>query len=198
MSVDWSARYQSGETPWEKGEPHPELPFLLSQHQEVAGDAERILVPGCGFGHDANLIHSVTRAEVLGLDIAGEAIAQAKREYYETGLAWAHGDLFEWPGRYDLVFEHTCFCAIAVERRADYAAAMARLIPVNGCLLGIFFLNPDHDREAGPPFGVTLDELMGFFQGDFDLEWSEEPRRTYPGREGKGRELSMLWRRKKI
>lgn len=195
MSVDWSARYQSGETPWEKGEPHPELPFLLSTHHEVVGNAERILVPGCGFGHDAALVRAVTRAEVLGLDLAAEPIIQAKKSYFKPGLAWTVGDIFKWPGRYDLVLEHTCFCAIPVERRGDYAAAMARLIPVGGHLLGIFFLNPDHEGEDGPPFGVSIDELMEFFGGDFELAWSQEPARTYEGREGKGRELSMLWRR---
>ncbi len=196
MSVDWSERYQSGETPWEKGEPHPELPFLLSAHHEILGNAERVLVPGCGFGHDAQLIHAVTRANVLGLDLAQEPIEQAKQRYCKKGLAWTVGDLFDWPGRYDLVFEHTCFCAIPIERRGDYAAAMARLIQPGGHLLGIFFLNPDHEGEEGPPFGVTLDELEGFFGEDFALEWSQEPSQTYEGREGEGRELSMLWRRK--
>lgn len=196
MSVDWSARYQSGETPWEKGEAHPELPFLLSKHHELVGDAVRILVPGCGFGHDAKLIHSVTRAEVLGLDLAKEAIKQARSAYYQAGLAWTVGDIFTWPGCYDFVFEHTCFCAIPVERRADYAASMARLIPEGGYLLGVFFLNPDHEGEEGPPFGVTLDELKGFFDETFSLEWAQEPAHTYEGREGPGRELSMLWRRK--
>jgi methyl halide transferase len=196
MSVDWSERYQSGETPWEKGEPHPELPFLLSKHHGVLGDAERILVPGCGFGHDAALLHSVAQTEVLGLDLAKEPIENARERYYRRGLAWTVGDLFKWLGRYDLVFEHTCFCAIPLERRGDYVAAMARIIPEGGHLLGIFFLNPDHEREEGPPFGVTLDELTTYFGEDFELVWSQEPARTYAGREGEGRELSMLWKRR--
>lgn len=195
MSTDWNARYQSGETPWEKGEPHPELPFLLYEHHQLLADAKRILVPGCGFGHDAALLNSVAQTEVLGLDLAEKAIEQARARYYSRGLAWTIGDLFEWPGRYDLVFEHTCFCAIPVARRADYVAAMARLIPPGGHLLGIFFLNPDHEGEEGPPFGVTTDELMEFFKGDFELVWSKPPSKTFEARAGEGRELSMLWRR---
>ena len=30
MSVDWNERYTTGDTPWEKGEHHPGLPFLLA------------------------------------------------------------------------------------------------------------------------------------------------------------------------
>ena len=195
MSVDWSARYQLGETPWEKGEPHPELPILMSAHREVIAGAERILVPGCGFGHDARLLNSATKGDVLGLDLAEEPIAAARERDPAPGLTWQMGDLFEWEGCYDLVFEHTCFCAIPVEHRADYATTMSRLIPTGGHLLGIFFLNPDHEGEEGPPFGVTLDELKGFFGDHFELLWSQQPTKTYEGREGEGRELSILWRR---
>ncbi len=196
MSVDWSARYQSGQTDWDKGEAHPELPFLLSTHHDLVGNAERILVPGCGMGHDASLIHSVAETEVLGLDLAAEPIAWAKKHYPAEKLAWTEGDLFQWPGSYDLVFEHTCFCAIPVERRADYVAAMARLIPEGGHLLGIFFLNPDHEGEEGPPFKVSLEELRGFFGESFELVWSDGVTRTFSGREGEGRERSILWRKK--
>ncbi len=195
MSVDWSERYRTGETPWEKGEPHPELSFLLSGHRGLMTEARSVLVPGCGFGHDAHLISSVTRGEVLGLDLAEEAIDEAGSRYSGEGLAWTTGDLFQWEGTYDLVFEHTCFCAIPVARRPDYVSTMARLIPAGGHLLGIFFLNPDHEGEEGPPFGVTLDELKGFFGGTFEMIWSQPPSKTFEGRKGDGRELSILWRR---
>lgn len=196
MSVDWNLRYQSGETPWEKGEPHPELPFLLSAHQGIFASAERVLVPGCGVGHDAALVRAVNKGEVVGLDIADEAIERATSRYADLEISWEAGDLFTKEGAFDLVFEHTCFCAIPVERRSDYVKAMGRLIPAGGYLAGIFFLNPDHEGEEGPPFGVTLEELTDFFGGEFYLEWSQPPQKTFKSREGEGRELCMIWRRK--
>ncbi len=197
MSFDWSTRYRTGETPWEKGEPHPELPFLLVEHRGLIEEAGSILVPGCGFGHDAHLIHATAKGRLIGLDLAQEAIDQAEARYSGEGLSWGVGDLFEWQGSYELVFEHTCFCAIPVGRRADYVAKMAELIPKGGHLLGIFFLNPDHEGEEGPPFGVTAAELSEFFGRDFELIWSKPPSKTYEGREGEGRERSMLWQRRR-
>jgi len=196
MSVDWNLRYQTGETPWEKGEPHPELPFLLSAHQGIFASAESVFVPGCGVGHDVALIRAVNQGEVLGLDIADEAIDRATARYSDLDISWQAGDLFTWQGVYDLVFEHTCFCAIPVARRPDYVEAMARLIPSGGHFAGIFFLNPDHEGEEGPPFGVGPEELERYFSSDFVLQWSRAPQKTFKSREGEGRELCMIWRRK--
>ena len=196
MSVDWNERYQIGDTPWEKGEHHPGLPFLVSKHQELIEESESILVPGCGFGHDAHLIGKIAKGEVLGLDIADEPIRRARERWARERTSWAVGDLFAWEGEYDLVFEHTCFCAIPIDRRPDYVSAMASLIRKGGHLLGIFFLNPDHEGEEGPPFRVTVEELERFFLNDFELDWSEPPDQTFSSREGEGRELCMLWRRK--
>ena len=195
MSLDWSARYQLGETPWEKGEPHPELPFLLSEFHDLITEARSIFVPGCGIGHDADLIHSQCKGEVLGLDLAKEAIDQAQAKYSGEKLSFVVGDLFEWKRSYDLVFEHTCFCAIPIERRSDYVSQMTELITTGGHLLGIFFLNPDHEGEEGPPFGVTVDELKDFFGDEFELVWSNPVSKTFKERLGEGRERSMLWRR---
>lgn len=202
MSVDWNELYQQGDTPWEKGKPHPELPFLLQKHDELVKRAEVILVPGCGLGHDARLISRSSEARVIGLDLAPEAIARA-RDLSPAGdgdgthrLAWEVGDLFTREDKADLVFEHTCFCAIPVERRPDYLRAVSRILPSGGHLLGIFFLNPDHEGEEGPPFGVEREELEEFFREDFDLLWAQEPRQTFPAREGEGRELCLLMQRK--
>ncbi|MCH1419890.1 MAG: TPMT family class I SAM-dependent methyltransferase [Akkermansiaceae bacterium] len=196
MSVDWNQRYTTGDTPWEKGAHHPGLPFLLATHLKVVEKATRILVPGCGFGYDADLIGKLTSSEIFGLDIAEEAIRKARERSLRDETTWGVGDLFDWAGRYDLVFEHTCFCAIPIDRRQDYVSAMGSLIPLGGHLLGIFFLNPDHEGEEGPPFGVTMEELHDLFGAEFELVWFEPPAKTFSSREGEGRELCMLWQKK--
>lgn len=46
MGVDWEQRYQSLDTPWDKGEPSPGLLEFLPNHPLLG----EILVVGCGYG----------------------------------------------------------------------------------------------------------------------------------------------------
>ena len=108
---DWEGSYGRGETPWDKGAPSPGLVAYLAEN-EVRG---RVLVPGCGLGHD---VRALARggAEVEGLDISPTAVARA-REFPPAGSEkYRHGDLFalerDLVGAFDWVWEHTCFCAI--------------------------------------------------------------------------------------
>ena len=185
--VDWEQLYREGETPWEKGAPHPALIRWLNENP-LSG---RVLVPGCGFGYDVRAL-AATGAEVLGLDMAPFAIAAA-RAFPRCGReSYVLGDLFD-PGavggKFDWIFEHTCFCAIRPDRREEYASRVAALIKTGGHFLAIFFPNPDRDEE-GPPYGCHLDELDALFSPSFELISEQGDLPTYPGREG--RELLRL------
>ncbi len=195
--VDWNLRYQERDTPWERGRPHPEFEGLFARFVDLVKGAERILVPGCGFGHDAVLLSEFFGEGVIeGLDLAETAICRAEELYGSDRVHWRLGDLFEWSGEYDLVLEHTCFCAISPERRSEYAQKMSELIVEGGYLMGIFFLDPDLEGQEGPPHGVELSELKVFFNREFELVWSGQPEKTFRSRLGDGRELGMLWRRR--
>jgi SAM-dependent methyltransferase len=192
MSTKWEDCYQRGETPWEKGRAHPELLAFL-RRQQVSG---RVLVPGCGHGHDARAL-AASADEVLGLDIAEGAIAAAESYPVVGGEHFVRGDLFDLPARsrgaFDWVFEHTCFCAIDPQMRAAYVSAVAGALRPGGHLLAIFFMNPDMDPgETGPPFGATREELDALFLPKFNLLAEWVPSETFPGREN--RELFRLLR----
>ena len=47
--LEWQRRYEQDDTPWDKGAPAPALVTFLREKQ-IAG---RVLVPGCGRGHEA-------------------------------------------------------------------------------------------------------------------------------------------------
>lgn len=187
--VDWEARYIAGDTPWDKGAAHPGLLAWLRDHR-IEG---RVLVPGCGSGHDVRVI-AAGGAEVTGFDIAPSAIRAAAlhpasgREVYVLGdfLAGEAGDGFDW------LFEHTCFCAIDPGRRSDYAVAAAAAVKPGGHFLAIFYRDPDH--PDGPPFGCTDAELDALFSPRFETLASQTGFPTYPGREN--RELLRLFRRR--
>ena len=112
MPQDWSHLYDTGETPWEKGEASPGLVEWLEAHS-ISGDA---LIPGCGYGHDARAV-AKHGARALGLDLAENAINKARSFPTEGDVSFEIGDFLNLPsefhGRYDWVIEHTLFCAIS-------------------------------------------------------------------------------------
>ena len=192
--TDWEKCYQEGETPWDKSAAAPELPLVLG-----AGLLRgRVLVPGCGRGHDARVIAAAGGADVVGVDLAPSAVRGAQELGALAGLRFEVGNLFslpkEWLGTFDWVWEHTCFCAIDPAERERYVACVHAVLRPGGRLLGTFFMNPDMaPGEQGPPFGVTEAELEQLFGGHFALESQWSPRAAFAGREG--RELVRHLRR---
>lgn len=182
MQTDWEAAYHAGDTPWEKGRAHLQLVRFLEEEGELRGE---IVVPGCGFGHDVRAL-STPRNRVLGIDVAPFAFEKAQTFPRVGNERFLLADLFalrsDYDARFDVVFEHTCFCAIDPAQRPRYVETIARLLKPGGQLLAIFFLNPDH-HEEGPPHGVTREELSVLFDPHFEIEREWIPLTTYPGRE---------------
>ena len=180
--TDWEAAYRCGDTPWEKGKAHPALIDLLAENGPIAGE---ILVPGCGFGYDVRAL-STSVNQVIGIDLAQFAISKAKAFPKVADEEYLQADLFalprEFDGKFDVVLEHTCFCAIDPKMRANYVETIVRILEPNGKMVAIFFLNPDHE-EDGPPYGASRAELDELFGSKFSLEEEWIPRRTYEGRE---------------
>lgn len=193
-AVDWQSRYLAGDTPWDKGAPHPALLDFLEK-TPLAG---RVLVPGCGAGHDVRAIASAGAAEVVGLDIAPAALQAARAFPKRGGEGYVLGDFLEGDakplGAFDAIFEHTCFCAIPPCRRPDYAAAAAGALKPQGLLVGVFFLDPDNPDPASPPFRSELDEILSAFSAAFEFVRSAGDLPTYPGREG--REALVIFRKR--
>ncbi len=97
--VDWEARYQSGDTPWDKGRAHPALLEWLANNSLTG----RVLVPGCGVGHDVRAIAAQPGTDVTGLDLAPSAIASATRWTSSPNVHYRLGDFLKDPpaGDYD-------------------------------------------------------------------------------------------------
>lgn len=179
--TDWNQAYQENFTPWDKGQPSPPLVEWVASHN-LSG---RVLVPGCGVGHD--VAHLVSLGiDAYGLDIAPAAVARAKEHYPQLAERFACADLFEFRGQYDVIVEHTCLCALPPEWRAKYRDAVASLLKPGGLLVGVFFINPEMDPgETGPPFGISPDELTALFAPRFQVLENHVPATAYPGREGR-------------
>lgn len=182
--IDWDAAYRSGEIPWEKGTAAPPLLEFL-ERRELPG---RVLVPGCGLGHDARAIARGGADSVIGLDVSNTAIAAAKERHNPPNLEFAVGDFFDGElGSFDGVFEHTFISALDAPLRSRYTPALLRHLRPGGLYLAIFFMTPwddDEDPEP-PPWGISDSEIEAMFGGRLEMLEIWVPSRFYPGREGR-------------
>ena len=187
---DWEALYQANETFWDHGAASPGLvDYLVANPRVSPGQA---LVPGCGRGHDARALAKAGWS-VAGLDIAPSSVPLAKSLADKGGLSIDYhvGDFLgdEPYQSFDLVFEHTLFCAIPPSRRDDYTQALHRWLKPSGLYLAVNYMITDDNGE--PPFSTTTTELDERFGKTFELLRRWIPR-SYESREGK--ELMNEWR----
>jgi methyl halide transferase len=165
----WEHRYQSGAAGWDLGQRAPALAAMLaSAHPPAPG---RIAVLGCGTGQDAVAL-AAAGFDVVGVDFAPSALARARAlaaTRPALRIAFLQQDLFTLDpallNQFDYVWEHTCFCAIAPELRADYVQVIKSLLKPAGQLLGVFYT---HSRQGGPPFGITPQAVLEYFNADFE------------------------------
>lgn len=189
---NWEEMYQEGDTHWDKGEASP---CLIDWLQQNSGKYHgRVLVPGCGFGHDARA-WAVAGLDVVGMDVAPTAIEGARKlsPTDQGKITFQLGDFFAPPKDlkpFDIVFEHTFFCAIQPDQREDYVSNLLKWLKPGGHYLAInYFLPKDED---GPPFGTDREEVLERFSPHFTLLEDWVPR-SWEHRVGK--ERMFLWKR---
>ena len=187
---NWESFYQANEISWDHGEASPGLvDFLSSSSNQIP--LGRALVPGCGRGHDARAL-AKAGWNVTGLDIAPSSIPMAQKLATNKGLNidFLLGDfLSKKPeSQFDLIFEHTLFCAINPNRRKDYVKAIQNWLKPKGHYLAVNYMITENDEE--PPFSTNAEELDTTFRPCFDLIKRWIPR-SYENRSGK--ELMNLW-----
>jgi len=179
---EWESRYQSGETGWDRGASSPSLNAWLSNEGLTPGS--RILVPGCGRGHE--VIHLAQLGfDVTGLDIAPSAVNHLQQALKDKGVQAEvlHADLFEFmpDTPFVAIYEQTCLCAIQPVQRAAYEALLHAWLKPGGTLFALFMQT---GAEGGPPFHCDLLAMRQLFD-ESRWEWpAEEPVFT-PHRNGR-------------
>ena len=181
MARDWNAAYEGGDTPWDKGYASPPLIEFLKL-QSISG---RVLVPGCGAGHDVRAL-SAEGAEVVGLDIAPRGINKAETFPVSCGERYELGDFLNLGKQYhqafDWIVEHTCLCAIDPSEREAYARSVAQALKPDGKYLAIFFREVSDYQGNGPPHPISREQSNILFGNSFELVKSFVPQQTYPSR----------------
>lgn len=155
----WQSRYDEGTTGWDIGTVSSPLKAYIDQ---LTDKSIRILIPGCGFGHEAIYLHQQGFNNISVIDLVDDAFQLIRRKAPEVHCIT--GDFFSHSGSYDLILEQTLFCAIDPALRAKYIEHIASLLIPGGKYAGVLF---DREFEGGPPFGGNTAEYVEYLQPHF-------------------------------
>ena len=178
----WQAIYEEDDMGWDKGEPAPPLVRVINELTLPTGT--RILVPGCGLGHEVIFL-ARNGFKVTAVDFAEGAIAGLKMKAGDLPITALQRDLFsldqDHSSAFDLVLEHTCFCAIPIEMRDAYARVMHGVLADGGLILGLFY---ETDHKDGPPHKTTRADIERHFSDHFEIIRMERPDDSFENRRG--------------
>lgn len=175
-AASWDRRYRENDTPWDRGEASP---ALLGWLERGCLTGSRVLVPGCGSGHEV-VVLAERGFEVTAVDFANSAIESLARRLRDRNL---HADLYcadllSWRStvRFDAIYEQTSLCALAPGDWRAYADALADWLRPGGFLFALFMQTA---RAGGPPWHCDPVAMHRLFRAPA-WTWVDEPDRTVP------------------
>lgn len=167
---EWEQRYQQGQTGWDRGGISPNLLYWL-ENKKIKPC--RILVPGCGNGHEV-LYLAEKGFDVTAIDIAPTAVANLNKILAENKLHAnvIQADFFNWNPEQtvDAIYEQTSLCALSPDLWVAYEHCLYQWLKPNGKLLAQFMQT---GSEEGPPFHCDISTLLDLFSIK-RWKWSKE------------------------
>lgn len=157
----WQQRYDQGTTGWDRGTASPGLDGFLD-HAQAAG-WRRVLVPGCGRGHE---VAALARAglEVTAVDFAAAALQATSALLQTHGLTaeLVQADVLQFSPTVsvDAIYEQTCLCALHPSLWAAYEQKLYDWLSVGGSLFALFMQTTN---PHGPPFACPLSKMRDLF-----------------------------------
>ena len=182
----WDARYSAEVTPWDAGG----VPAALKAFADDRPSSARVLIPGCGSGHEAAYLLA-RRWDVLAIDFSPAAIARAAAVLGDRSFVLQEADFFSLSDApFDVIYERAFLCALPPRTWAAYGEQMARLTRPGGLLAGYFFLA---ETPSGPPFGISNNDLEQLLGGSFQRVVDDPVSDSLPV--FAGRERWQIWQR---
>ncbi|MFQ5995751.1 MAG: methyltransferase domain-containing protein [Acidiferrobacterales bacterium] len=156
----WEARYRDRQTAWDRADVSPALLHWLTTGDLAPG---RVLVPGCGRGHE--VIELARRGfGVTALDIAPSPIAFLQKRLRKERLPAevVQTDVLVWEARqpFDAIYEQTSLCALVPSQWETYADRLCRWLRPGGKLFALFMQT---HSVGGPPFHCDLAHMRELF-----------------------------------
>jgi SAM-dependent methyltransferase len=166
--------YRTTTPPWVIGEPQPAI-IALEQAGLIRGS---VLDAGCGTGEHTILLTRLGY-DVLGIDFAPEAVAQARRNADEKGVGarFEVADAMNLPGEplYDTIVDSALFHIFDDDDRPRYVASLHNACTPGG-VVHVLALS-DQGRGFGPQ--VSGETIRDAFADGWELEALEPT--TYRG-----------------
>jgi len=184
----WDTRFRDGVTPWDAGGVPPKLQDWLKARAPA-----RVLIPGCGTGHEVRLF-AERGWDVLAVDFSEAAVEAARRELRQWAALVQQADFFSFKAApFDLVYERAFLCALPRTMWPDWARRMAELVPPGGEVAGFFYID---DNQRGPPFGISQRRLEELREGAFELTESQAVPAAQSLPVFGGKEIWQVWKRR--
>lgn len=163
----WEQRFRSGNTPWDRGAPAPQLVAWLASGALAPC---RILVPGCGSGHEVAAL-AAAGFEVTALDYTRAAIERTRAQLLAAGASakLVQADVLDWQTErtFDAVYEQTCLCALYPDRWRSYADRLHAWLRPAGQLYALFMQVPRPSASEGaiegPPYHCDINAMRALF-----------------------------------
>lgn len=197
----WQARFESQQTPWDRGAPSPQLARWLASGELSLANCRRIAVPGCGAGHEVEAL-ALRAFDVHALDYADAAVALTRERLARAGVRATveQVDVLKWqpPAPLDAVYEQTCLCALYPDDWIAYAAQLRGWLRPGGRLLALFMQalreGGADGRIEGPPYHCDMNAMRALFPA-VDWVWPEPPYPAVPHPRGWNEIAVVLVRR---
>jgi len=179
----WNQKFSSTETPhWELGGAHSVLTDFLPR---LKINRQRILVLGAGSGDDAVFLARLGHF-VTAVDFSDEAIRRCEKKAAGLeNLKCIKADALKLPtemyAQYDLLFEHTLYCAIDPSQRPALVQTYRNALHRDGHLFAVFFV---FEKPVGPPYGGSEWEIRQRLKNRFEPLYWMRWRRSVPEHQG--------------
>lgn len=164
----WNDRYQNAETGWDLNRVSPPLQAYIDQLKDKN---QRILIPGCGSGYEAEYLAKCGFQNITVIDFAPSVVEKMKSRMADLqNVNIICEDFFAHSGEYDLILEQTFFCALNPSLRPQYVQKMSELLKPSGTLAGVLF---GVQFPNNPPFGGSKEEYENLFSEKFSIKTLE-------------------------
>jgi methyl halide transferase len=173
----WKNRYDQESTPWNLKQVSPPI------KEYVDGIRDKncaILIPGCGYGHEALYLDEIGFSSITAIDFVKETIDTITNRNDRIQALCI--DFFEYRGAHDLILEQTMMSALELKNRVRYVEHCASLLQPEGKFVGVLFAS--EFEKVGPPFGGTMNEYFELFSMYFSTVSIKPCTNSIPPRQG--------------